>query len=215
MRKFVLVFFDEILVYSKTWEENLNHLDHILKIFQEQNFYAKQSKCEFSMMKILYLGHITSHEGFRMDEHKITSIQQWSAPISLMQLRGFLGLCNYYRRFIHSFSHLATPLTQLTMKNAFVCINKSQEAFEKLKKVICTCPCLAISDFSIPFIVEYDASKIDVEAVFMQKGQSITFESKKLSNVELNFNMQDKEILAIMHALERFKKYLFCGTFII
>lgn len=98
------------------------------------------------MTEILYLRHIINHEGVRVDEQKIATIQEWPAPTSLTQLRGFLGLC-YYRRFIHGFSHLATPLTQLTKKDAFVWSDEAQEAFERLKRIMCTYPYLAIPDF--------------------------------------------------------------------
>lgn len=116
----MLVFFDDILVYSKTWEEHLLHLDHVLSILQKQKSYAKQTKCVFGMTEILYFDHIINDEKVRVDEQKIETIQDWPVPTTLTQLRGFLGLCNYYRRFIRGFSHLAAPLTQLTKKDAFV-----------------------------------------------------------------------------------------------
>ena len=118
--KFVPVFFDDILIYSKTWEEHLRHLDKVLGILEEQSLYAKISKWEFGMQEMLYLGHIISAEGVQVHMEKIRAILDWPTPKTVTELKGFLGLCTYYRRYVKGFSQLAAPLTNLTKKGAFI-----------------------------------------------------------------------------------------------
>ena len=119
LRKFVLVFFDDILIYSRTWSDHLQHLEMVLGIMKAQSLYAKASKCEFGMTKILYLGHIIGVDGVKVHQEKIQAILDWPPPKNISELRGFFGLCSYYRRFVRGFSQLASPLTDLTKKGAF------------------------------------------------------------------------------------------------
>ena len=116
----MLVFFDDILVYSQTWEENLAYLDIVLGILGNESLYAKESKCDLGMKKLLYLGHIISAEGVQMDLDKVKAIVGWHTLTNLTRLRGFLGLCGFYHRFVNGYSRHATPLTDLTKKRAFV-----------------------------------------------------------------------------------------------
>jgi hypothetical protein len=111
LRKFLLVFFDDLLIYNRTWEDHLRHLDEILSIMGEKSLYAKASKCEFGMTKILYLGHVISVQGVQVHQEKIQAILDWPTPRSLTELRGFFGICSYYRRFVKGFSQLCAPLT--------------------------------------------------------------------------------------------------------
>ena len=100
LRKYLLVFFDDILIYNKTWEEHLKHLDEVLRILEGHSLYAKMSKCEFSMKEMLYLGHIINAEGVQVHMEKIRAIRDWPMPKTITELKGFLGLCTYYRRYI-------------------------------------------------------------------------------------------------------------------
>jgi len=119
LRKFLLVFFDDLLIYIRTWEEHMRHLDEILGIMEEHSLYANASKCEFGLTEILYLGHVISAQGVQVHQEKIQAILDWPPPKSLTELRGIFGLFQYYRRFVKGFSQLATPLTNLTKKGAF------------------------------------------------------------------------------------------------
>eukprot|EP00253_Pinus_taeda_P030212 PITA_30212 len=119
LRKFVLVFFYDILIYSRTWEEHLQHIEPVLRILEEQQFYAKLSKCEFGLTEMLYLGHIIGVGGVRIHDDKIKAIRDWMEPRNVTELRGFIGICTYYRKFVKSFSQLVAPLTYLTRKGAF------------------------------------------------------------------------------------------------
>jgi hypothetical protein len=147
LRRFLLIFFDDLLIYSKTWEDHLRHINEILNIMKEQSLYAKETKCEFGMTKILYLGHIISAQGVRVDPEKIQAILDWPTPRSLTKLRSFLGLCSYYRCFVKGFSQLGAPLTNLTKKGAFRWTEEAQKVFDQMKEVMSTCPSIGTSRF--------------------------------------------------------------------
>jgi hypothetical protein len=152
LRKSVLVFFDYILVYSKTWHENTRHLDEVLSIMEAQSLYAKESKCQFSMTKLLYLDHIISAQGVQVHQEKIRSILELPMARNVTELRSFFRLCSYHRQFFRGFSHLAAPLTDLTKHGAFIWTGLSQKAFDHMKEVMCTCPVLALPNFTLPFV---------------------------------------------------------------
>ncbi|GJU55661.1 ty3-gypsy retrotransposon protein [Tanacetum coccineum] len=158
LRKFVLVFFDDILVYSSTWQLHLEHLTVVLHCLQEHRLYAKLSKCAFGQQRIEYLGHIVTGAGVEMDPVKVTAITNWQIPTSVSQLRFFLGLTGYYRRFIKQYVSIANPLTTLLQKNNFKWSHEAQSAFKTLKHALLTAHVLVLPDFSKPFIVETDAS---------------------------------------------------------
>jgi len=147
VRKFVLVFFDDILIYSRTWEEHLQQIETVLRVLEEQQFYAKLSKCEFGLTEMLYLGHIIRVDRVKVHEEKIRAIRDWPELRNVTKLRGFIGICTYYQKFVKSFSQLATPLTGLTRKGAFSWSDTAQQAFDRLKEVMSSYPMLALPDF--------------------------------------------------------------------
>jgi len=157
LRKYLLVFFDDLLIYSKTWEEHLKHVDHILSIMEELSLYAKESKCEIGMTEVLYLGHIIGAKGVQVHQEKIQAIINWPTPRTLTELKIFLGICSYYRKIVKGFSQLYTPLTDLTRKGAFDWNDEARSTFETMKKVMSTCHVLSLPNFSQPFILECDA----------------------------------------------------------
>ena len=120
LRKFVLVFFDDILIYSLTWEKHLQHVDLLLPLLLTHNLFFKLSKCSFGMKEVEYLGHIVGREGVKVDPKKIQAMQDWPQPKTLKSLRGFLGLIGYYHKFVHNYGRIARPLTQLLKKNSFL-----------------------------------------------------------------------------------------------
>jgi len=213
LRKFVLVFFDDILIYSKTWKEHLKQLEQVLSLLEKNQFYAKLSKCSFGKEEVEYLGHVISQEGVKVDPEKIKAITEWPKPKNISKLRGFLGLTGYYRRFIKNYAHLTTPLSNLLKKNSFKWDNSAQECFETLKRVMSSTPVLATPDFAKPFVVECDASGIGIGAVLMQDGHPIAFESRKLNKKEELKSTYNKEMLAIMHALAKWRQYLLGSKF--
>jgi hypothetical protein len=119
LRKYLLVFFNDILIYNRTWDEHLAHLEEVLDIMQAQSLYAKESKCEFGMRELLYLGYISSEHRVQVHQEKIKAILDWPTPKNLMELREFFGLCSYYKWFVRGFSQLGAPLTYFTKKGTF------------------------------------------------------------------------------------------------
>eukprot|EP00253_Pinus_taeda_P009528 PITA_09528 len=190
---------------NRTWEEHLQHIETVLRILQEQQFYAKLSKCEFGLPEMLYLGHIIGVDRVRVHEEKIRAIREWLEPRNVTELRGFIGICTYYRKFVKSFSQLAAPLTNLTRKGAFSWSDTAQQAFDRLKEVMSSCPVLALPNFTQPFVFECDASVEGIGAVLMQGGHFVAYESCKLLPHERLYSIYDKEMLAIMHALANFQ----------
>jgi hypothetical protein len=177
LRKFLLVFFDDIIIYSKSCEDHVQHVDKVLQLLKEQQLYAKPSKCFFGVKEVEYLGHIVSHEGVKVDPNKIKSMMDWPIPKTLNNLRGFLGLIGYYRKFVQHYGRIAAPLTTLTKKDSFSWTLEETKYFEQLKEVMCKDPVLTTPDFTKTFIVECDASGNGIGVVLMQKGRPLAFES--------------------------------------
>lgn len=215
LRKNVLVFFDDILVYSKTFEEHLEHLREVLCKLRLHQLYAKESKCSFCQEQLEYLGHVISADGVATDPSKIQAMLDWPIPANIKQLRGFLGLTGYYRRFVRGYGIISKPLTELLKKGAFQWSIQAQESFEMLKSAMATSPVLALPDYTKPFILETDASGTGVGAVLMQQGQPIAYFSKSLSIKQQAMSTYEKELLAIVMATHKWHSYLQGHHFII
>ncbi|KOM30936.1 hypothetical protein LR48_Vigan01g049100 [Vigna angularis] len=175
LRKFVLVFFDDILVYSRTWEEHLEHVGRVLETLSRDKWVANRKKCEFGQTHVKYLGHIISQRGVEMDDEKIKAVVDWERPKSVKSLRGFLGLSGYYRRFIRDYGKIARPLTELLKKGGFAWNGRAEEAWQTLKTAVTTAPVLSLPDFQQPFHIECDASGTGVGVVLMQKKKTNRF----------------------------------------
>ena len=180
LRKFVIVFFDDILIYSKTLDSHITHLDQVLQILADNTLFLKKSKCAFGQDSIEYLGHIVTAQGVKPEPSKVAPVSEWAIPTSIKQLRAFLGLSGYYRRFIQSYASIAHPHTDLLKKDGFQWSEAATEAFVKLKEALVLTPILALPDFSKKFILETDASGIRMGAVLLQDNRPIAFFSKKL-----------------------------------
>ncbi|KAD5961251.1 hypothetical protein E3N88_12724 [Mikania micrantha] len=167
LRKKVLIFFDDILVYSCDLQSHLVDLKEVLLLMRHNKLMAKRSKCTFGGSQVEYLGHIISKKGVSTDVKKIEAIIQWPTPQSIKQLRGFLGLAGYYRRFIQSFGSIAKPLTELLKKDSFQWSDNAQIAFNALKQALSSAPVLALPDFTKTFVLETDASSKGLGAVLM------------------------------------------------
>ena len=133
LRKFTLVFFDDILIYNKSWKDNVQHVDWVLKLLEEKQLYAKSSKCFFGVQEVEYLGHIVSHEGVKVDLNKIKSIKEWKVTTTIKELHGFLKLTWYYRKFVKNYGRIGAPLKKLLKKDAFSWTLEVIKAFEHLK----------------------------------------------------------------------------------
>src|SRR6266511_2123677 len=210
---FVIVYLDDILIYSKTREEHLQHLHHVLQTLRKHHLYAKFSKCEIFKQKVEYLGHYISSEGISVDLRKVNAVKEWPMPSNVSELRSFLGLTSYYRKFIKSFSIIAAPLTMLLHKDQPYKWNEAQQlAFDELKRQLTSAPILLLPDPTKPFTVTTDASDIAIGAVLSQDqgrgDQPVAYESRKLSPAEQNYPVHEKELLAIVHAIKLWRTYL-------
>ncbi|GJV92865.1 reverse transcriptase domain-containing protein [Tanacetum coccineum] len=210
--KFVIVFIDDILIYSKSEEEHEVHLKTILDLLKTEKLYAKFSKCEFWLKEVQFLGHVVNRDGIHVDPSKVESVKNWKTPESPTEIRSFLGLAGYYRRFIENFSKIAKPLTLLTQKNkAYVWGDKQEEAFQILKEKLCNAPVLALPDGPDDFVVYCDASKQGFGCVLMQRGKVIAYASRQLKIHENNYTTHDLELGAVVFALKIWRHYLY-GT---
>jgi hypothetical protein len=167
------------------------------------------------MTEVLYLGHIIGAKGVQVHQEKIQAIIDWPTPKTLTELKGFLGICSYYRNFVKGFFQLCAPLTNLIRKGAFKWSHEALLTFDKMKKVMSTCPVLSLPDFSQPFILECDASGEGVGVVLMQNRHPIAYEIQKLRGPELLYTIYDKEMLVITHALAKFRQYLVGEKFVV
>ncbi|GJX17774.1 putative reverse transcriptase domain-containing protein [Tanacetum coccineum] len=210
--KFVIVFIDDILIYSKNKQEHEEHLNIILELLKKEELYAKFSKCEFWIPKVQFLGHVIDSEGIHVDPAKIESIKDWTSPKSPTEIRQFLGLAGYYRRFIEGFSKIAKPMTKLTQKKVkFEWGDKQEAAFQLLKQKLCSAPILALPEGSEDFIAYCDASKKGLGAVLMQREKVISYASRQLKIHEKNYTTHDLELGAVVFALKIWRHYLY-GT---
>ncbi|GJP56485.1 hypothetical protein CLOM_g15552 [Closterium sp. NIES-68] len=211
--KCVIIYLDDILIYSKTREQHLKDLEAVFQRLQQNRLITKGSKCEFLKQELEFLGHVISTEGIRIDPKKLRAIQEWQPPTNLQQLQSFLGFVNYVRRFIPNMAGLTGPLTDLLQKGTFYeWGEKQQAAFEALKFFLMSPPVLRIADPERPFEVITDASDIAIGAVLMQDFgnglQPIAYESRKMQSAERNYPVHDKEMLAIVHAFKIWRCYL-------
>jgi hypothetical protein len=193
LRKFVIVFLDDILVYSPSWSEHIQHLRLVLHKLRESQFFAKYSKCSFGQQSIQYLGHIISDTGVSTDPDKTKAMEQWPVPTTVTELRGFLGLTGYYRKFVKHYCLITKPLTQLLTKKGFSWTPEANTAFLQLKSAMLSTPVLALPDFSVPFTVETDACDTGVGAVLMQAGHPIAYMSKALGVQNKKLSIYEKE----------------------
>ncbi|GJT55617.1 putative reverse transcriptase domain-containing protein [Tanacetum coccineum] len=208
--KFVIVFIDDILVYSKSEEEHERHLRIVLEILRQKKLYAKFSKCEFWLQQVAFLGHIVSADGIIMDPSKVEAITKWPRPTTVTEVRSFLGLAGYYRRFVEGFSRLALPLTQLMRKGEkFVWTDERQESFEELKRRLVSAPILTLPSGSGGFQIYSDASKKGLGCVLMQHGKVIAYASRQLKPYEVNYPTHDLELAAVVFALKIWRHYMY------
>ncbi|GJX47779.1 putative nucleotidyltransferase, ribonuclease H [Tanacetum coccineum] len=210
--RFVIVFIDDILIYSKSRKEHEGHLKLILNLLKKEELYAKFSKCEFWLSKVQFLGHVIDSEGIHVDPAKIEAIKDWASPKTPTEIRQFLGLAGYYRRFIEGFSKIARPMTKLTQKSVkFEWGEKAEAAFQLLKQKLCSAPILALPEGSENFVVYCDASHKGLGAVLMQREKVIAYASRQLKVHEKNYTTHDLELGAVVFALKMWRHYLY-GT---
>jgi hypothetical protein len=209
LRRCALVFFDDILVYSSSYAEHLQHLHQVLTLLANDQWVVKLKKCSFAKQEIHYLGHILSAQGVQTDPEKVSAVMQWPTPANVRELRGFLGLAGFYRRFVRHFAILAKPLTQLLKKHQlFIWTTDHQKAFEALQQALCSAPVLAIPNFAKLFAIETDACQSSVGVVLLQEGHPLAYVSKPLGPKTQGLSIYEKEYMAILIAIEQWRSYL-------
>lgn len=215
----VVVYLDDIIIFTNTLEEHRKIVRQVLQILRDNHLTCKPEKCKFEVQEVEYLGHVVAPGQVRMDPTKMEGVAQWKTPTNISEVRQFLGFANFYRRFIKDFSHIAAPLTKLTsIKNdhtlpwATIWTATQQEAFDVLKKTITSAPVVAIPTDDAPFHLQTDALQfaIGAELSQLQNGlwHPVAFFSKSLSPAERNYEIYDRELLAVVSALDEWRHFL-------
>ena len=201
--QFVVVFIDDILVYSRDEQEHEQHLKIVLQTLREKKLYAKLRKCDFWLKEVSFLGHIVSAEGIRVDPAKIEAMVNWKPPRSVIEMRSFFGLVGYYRRFVKGFSVIASPLTKLLRKGVkFEWTDKCQDSFEQLKEMLVEALALMQSTPGKEYTLYSDASRIGNGCVLIQDVKVVVYASRQLKPHEHNYPTHDLKLAAVVFALK-------------
>jgi transposase InsO family protein len=213
--QFVVIFIDDILIYSESIEEHRKHVKVVLDRLRQNRLYAKQSKCEFAKTAIEFLGHFVSDRGLQVDPRKIQTIIDWPTPSEPHDIQCFMGLANYYRRFIDKFAHKAANLNRLLHKNVpWKWTSIEQRAFNDLKNALTTTPVLLLPDPDKRFTLFFDAASTNaIGGILCQSDDNgnlhpVAYESRQLTNSELNYGVHEQELLAFVHCLKKWRHYL-------
>ena len=212
--QFVMVFVDDILIYSQSEWEHEYHLRIVLQLLRDHQLYAKFSKCEFWLTEVRFLGHVASASGVSVDPEKVEAVMSWERPKSVFEIRSFLGLTGYYRRFIEDFSRIAALMTRLTRKEVkFDWDDRCEEAFQELKRRLTSAPILIVPDRGQGYTVYCDSSRAGLGCVLMQSGRVVAYGSRQLKNYEQNYPTHDMELAAVVFALKIWRHYLYGEEF--
>jgi hypothetical protein len=191
--KFVVVYIDDIMIFSKSEAEHQAHVRLVLKVLKKEKFFVCKAKSSFAQKEVKYLGHIVDKEGIRSDPKKVEAVQTWPVPKNVHDVRSFLGLVDSFHKFIEHYSEIAVPLTNLTRKShTWVWTGRCQDAFEKLKQKLVEAPLLRTPNEQLPYEVVTDASDLGLGAVVLQEGHPVAFESRKVSPAELNYGIRPR-----------------------
>ncbi|XP_038973019.1 uncharacterized protein LOC120105044 [Phoenix dactylifera] len=206
---FVIVYLDDILIYSRSWEEHLTHVRKVFELLEKYQLRLNQKKCEFGKRTLVYLGFVVGEEELRVDPDKVKAIRDWPRPRSITEVRSFMGACQYLRKFIRNFSILASSLHALTKANQkFEWTSKHEDTFLLLKRKISEAPVLALPNLQRPFELEADASGYAMGAVLLQEGRPVAYHSEMFQGAQKNYPTYDKELLALHQAVKHWRVYL-------
>jgi hypothetical protein len=215
LNDFVAVYLDDIIIYTKgTFQQHIEQVEKVFQKLREAKLKIKISKCHFCLPNIHFLGHVVGRDGVRPDPEKIEKVKNYPEPKDLTKLRAALGLFSYYRKFVKDFSKIARPLYALLKKDVHFCWKKEQqEAFDYLKEALTKAPILGYPDFTEPFIIFTDASKIGLGAILSQRKKDgkeyvIAYASRSLNQAEKNYSVTEQECLAVIWAIKYFQHYL-------
>ncbi|GBG64083.1 hypothetical protein CBR_g40532 [Chara braunii] len=211
--RFVIVYLDDILVFSKTLQEHQGHLRQVLEKLREANFKINAKKCDWAKTQVLYLGHVLDGDSVKPEDCKIATIRDWPTPRTLTELRSFLGLANYYRNFVRNFSTIDAPLRRLLRKETIWKWDKDcTSAMKKLKQAVIEYSVLKVADPSLPFVVTTDASQYGIGVVLQQDDgngyRPVEFMTARMPSEKVATTTYERELYALRQALEHWKHYL-------
>ena len=221
LRRGVMIYLDDINIYGKTFEEHLEKLEEVLQLLKETGLKIKPSKCHFAKREITFLGHIVNQKGILPDPEKIEKVKNFPRPKTVTEIRSFLGLASYYRKFMEGFSEIARPMNELTKKDVpFDWKEEQEEAFNKLKQMLITQPILQYPNFDKTFYLMTDGSAKGLGAVLSQKDENgkdyaIAYASKSLVGAQKNYSATELELLAAVWAVVYFRQYLAYKHFVL
>ncbi|KAJ0550590.1 putative nucleotidyltransferase, Ribonuclease H [Helianthus annuus] len=213
--KCVVVYFDDILIFSENIPQHLHHLKAVFEVLREQKLFANRSKCHFLTPEVVFLGYLVSGHGIRMDSTKVSAITSWPTPTSFHDIRSFHGLASFYRRFIRNFSSIVGPITDCLKASKFQWTPAAQVAFDTLKRAVTEAPVLALPNFDVIFQVECDASGVGIGGVLSQQNRPVAYFSEKLNECRQKYSTYDKEFYAIVRSLEHWRHYLLPNDFVL
>jgi hypothetical protein len=206
---------DDILIYIRTLEEHVHHLKQVFKVQQDNKLFIKFSRCAFAQPQVEYLGHIISDRGVACNQSKIEAMVKWLVATSFTEIKSFLGLTGYYKKFVRNYRVLTKLLRNMLKQKVFSWTAKAEEAFQALKMTMCSVPVLDLLDFREPFEIEIDACEKGVGVVLSQRGHLVAFFSEALSATNQKLSTYEKELLAVLMAVDKWRAYLMIQPFTI
>ena len=213
--KFVVVYFDDILIFSKSMAEHERHIRDVLCVLRREKFFAAKQKCEFGTKKIQFLGYVISDQGLSVDSTKVAAVKSWPVPLTLTEVRSFQGLASFYRRFVPHFSSIMAPITSCMKMGKFEWSLEADKAFDLIKEKLTLTPVLVLPDFALSFELHCDASKLGIGAVLSQQGKPISYFREKLYGARLRYSTYDSEFYAIVQAIRHWRHYLVHRDFVL
>jgi hypothetical protein len=215
LHRFMLVFFDDILIYGTLWSEHLQHVGLIFSALRAHGLYLKRSKCSFGALSVDYLEHVIFADGIAMDSDKVATVASWPKPRSPRGMRGFLRLAGYYRKFIRDFGSIAVPLTHLLRKEAFVWTAEAEKAFAALKRALSSAHVLQMPDFTREFVVDCDASGVGFGAILHQESGPLAFFNKPFVARHVKLVAYERELFGLVQAVRHWRPYLWGRRFLV
>jgi len=214
--QFVVVYFDDILIYSLSLKDHDSHVRQVLETLRKESLYVNHAKCMFALDHIDFLGFVVSFKGVHVDKEKVATIQHWPTPTNVNEVQSFHGLDSFYGRFVQNFNTIVAPLNVIVKKDVEFKWGQDQiHAFETVKEKLTKAPILALPNFTQTFEIECDASNIGIGVVLLQEGHPIAYFSEKLKGSHLNYSTYDKKHYALVRALQNWQHYLFPKEFMI
>lgn len=213
--RYVVVYFDDILVFSTSIHDHLDHLQDVLVALRREKLFVAKHKCEFGVSEVLFLGYVVSAAALWVDPQKVATVASWPTPKTVFEVGSFHGLASFYRRFVNNFSAIMAPVTDCMKNMSFMWTQEASQAFELIKTKLTTAPILVLPDFDLPFELHCDASKLGIGAVLSQQGRPIAYYSEKMAGARARYSTYDIEFYAIVQAIKHWHHYLAHKEFIL